>query len=704
MWRTVRFGVALALGVGLLGWSAGRQIDARASAAPPAAGSAFTTVFETSAGDQTAPGDARPNDGENASYGAPVVGNDERPVAVHAPAVHQTVLRATLDPVAHSIEGDETIRWKNTSSAPVDTLYLHLYLNAFKNESSLFLRNRLGAGRGGRIPSSWGYTDIKQFSVRAVGENQEPRGDEDDVLPRVERTIAGDPDDETDMRVALSTPCPPGAELDLKIHFVSKLPTIVERVGYQGSFHMVAQWFPKVAQLRGDGSWNHFAFHRLSEFAADFGSYDVTLDVPTGYVVGATGRRVEQRSAAGRDIVRYEQSDVHDFAWTAWDQFREQQSTTAEGIELRFLYPAGHEPAVKRAAQALRGAIACYGRRYGAYPYRTLTVVHPPPGAEEAGGMEYPTLITTGGTWYGPPAARAAETLAVHEFGHQHFYGLVASDEHRWPFLDEGVNSYGESQCMEEMYGTGSALDLLGWRVQMAALMREGALATGRDEAIATAAPAFPTAHHYGSLVYARTASLLRTLGGAFGRDVVDRGLGSYTRRQRFAHPQPSDLLDAFGDAGGPDLREALRVGLFERGWVDYAVEQISAAPQTRPGGIFDGPSGRETIATGTGTGTFTGVAVVVRRGTLALPVDIDLHFADGTKLRQSWSGRERWIRYTVTGPAELVRVVVDPDERLELDERWDNNARAVRPTTTAWRVWERLAYLLSVAAVVLSP
>src|SRR5207249_7906402 len=78
---------------------------------------------------------------------------------------------------------------------------------------------------------------------------------------------------------------------------------------------------------------------------------------------------------------------------------------------------------------------------------------HPPDGAVEAGGMEYPTLITTGGPWWSPESGvRFAENVTIHELGHQWFYGLVATNEHEWPFLDEGVNSYAEAESLDARY------------------------------------------------------------------------------------------------------------------------------------------------------------------------------------------------------------------------------------------------------------
>ncbi|RYE89399.1 MAG: M1 family peptidase, partial [Myxococcales bacterium] len=579
--------------------------------------------------------------------------------------MHRTTITARLDEVTHSVHGDEEIRWVNRSSAPVDEVYFHLYLNAFKNSRSAFLRSRLGEGRGGDLPASWGELAITRLRVRRA---DEPAAAARDLV--LEAHSPGDPDDQTDLRATLPARCEPGQELVFEATFDARLPSIVERTGFHESFHLVGQWFPKLARLRDDGTWSHFPFVRLSEFDADFGHYDVTLDVPAPYLIGATGERRDEAVANGRRRERYAQADVHDFAWAAWDGFVEQRTTIGD-VAVRALHPAGHEPAVARQLDALRLALPCFSRRLGPYPYRTLTVVQPPTGAGEAGGMEYPTLITTGGLWHGTPGVHLGEALAVHEFGHQYFFGLVATDEHRWPFLDEGLNTYVEAQCLREAHGAGSFAALPGLDLDTEATGRWLGLSAGHDLPIAQASGAFPTAGHYARLVYYRTGTLLATLRGAFGAEAVDGAIGRYAREQRFRHPEPADLVATFA-AVDPALGEALVEGLERRGWIDVAVVGMHTEAAVTPGGLFDRPgAGRETAVSEAVSGRHAGWAVVARRGTLRLPVEVVLRFADGSERRERWDGQGDWVRYDVEGPSELVGVEGDPDHRLTLDEDW---------------------------------
>ncbi|HEY8088727.1 MAG TPA: M1 family peptidase, partial [Polyangiaceae bacterium] len=322
---------------------------------------------------------------------APIVAgaafDDDAALPPRAEDVADYTLRATLDPALHTVHGEGTITWKNTSTTSVRELWLHLYLNAFKNERSAYFREHVG-GRGSAPPEDWGWIDVRKLVLRGAD------GGAVDVWPTAELRRPGD-DDETDARVPLPREVEPGETISLDVAFDDKLPLVIERTGYRDRYHMVGQWFPKIARLEPDGRWAHFPFHHLAEFYADFGTYDVTLDVPAAYSIGATGPVVEWHVADGRRVERHVQSDVHDFAWTASDAWQTARETI-DGVDVTLLYPRGFTRIAQRELATLRFGLPYYSARYGRYPYKVLTAVHPQEDAAESGGMEYPTLITTG--------------------------------------------------------------------------------------------------------------------------------------------------------------------------------------------------------------------------------------------------------------------------------------------------------------------
>ncbi len=596
-------------------------------------------------------------------------------------------LAATLDTDAHKVNGRETIHFVNRSSSALNELWFHLYLNAFKNDKTLFLRSPFGAGRSGDKAHEYGYVDVKRLTwVEA---------DHRDLWPTRDRHSPNDPDDETDIRVPLPQPLEPGQALTLELEFDDKLPEIVERMGYMGSFHFLGQWFPKLARLEPSGQFSHFAFHAQSEFYADFGDYDVTLDVPEAYVVGATGLLDRQSHDKGRKQLHYHAQDVHDFAWTAWDQFQTRSERIA-GTDVRVLYPPHQEANAVAELDSVRFALPHFNALYGSYPYATLTLVHPPEAAANAGGMEYPTLITTGGPWYSTfGGGHFIDVVTTHELGHQWFYGLCASNEHASPFLDEGLNSYAEAEALEARFGLGSVFEGYGLSVSSTSVNRAISAARGADEPVAEGAADFASFRNLGALVYSRTATIMTTLARVYGEQAVARALGVYTRKFRFLHPTPSDFLSVMESELGSEAETTLSRALFERGTVDYLVREISNAPESAAAGIFDGPSGREQKKPEPPHAplSYSSRAVVYRHGSLELPVDIELICEDGAREWQHWDGHGFTHNVDHVGPSRVVSVNVDPAHRILLDDDFSNNWVSLKGGS-APRSLERALYL----------
>ena len=599
--------------------------------------------------------------------------DDDASMRAHATPVASYTMRATLDPVAHTLRGEATIQWTNASVVAQRELWVHLYLNAFATPRTLYRRTAREGFRG-HTDGAPGSIDVDHFEVQGMG----------DLWPSRSPTTPGDPDDATDLRVPLPREVAPGEHLEITTTWTARLPAIALRTGYWDTFHMAAQWFPKIARLEQDGHWEHFPLSPFTEFYADFGTYDVTVDVPDGYLVGATGERVDQKRDGGRVRERYRQHDIHDFAFAVWDRFETLEAQEGD-VAIRCLYPRGHGRSAEVEVASARFGLRHFGRAYGAYPYRTLTIVHPPDAAEEAGGMEYPTLITTGGPWFLPfTGAREIEVLTIHELGHQWFYGLVATDEHKFPFLDEGVNSYAETEAMEAWFPGASAFSGGGFDLGLPAMHRVAAVEAEGRGPVARAASEFERGADYGMLVYSRTAMTLTTLARVYGETELGRAIGRYARRGRFDHPGPAELLAAIRSVLGDQPAEQARIALFEQGSVDDRVEAV----------VDDGEHG---------AGEFAGYVEVRRDGTLQFPVDVAFYTADGLEKRVRWDDLESEKRFPYRGSSRLVAATIDPDQRVLLDHDLTNNARRVGRTSAPVRVLDAVdfaaATLLSVGA-----
>jgi hypothetical protein len=555
-------------------------------------------------------------------------------------------LRATLDPRAHEVTGEGTLRWRNTSRVAVRELWWHLYLNGFESERTVFLRTTGGEHRG-NTRGRYGRIDLRTMRLD-TGE---------DLLATAERepTVRGD---RSELRVTLPRAVGPGEEVTVSLAWTSVLPEVFARTGFKGSFHMVAQWFPKVAVLEADGRWAHFPFHGNSEFYADFGRYDVTVTVPRGYVVGATGTpgAVEHTPAGERH--RFTASPVHDFAFTAWDRFRERRGEAGD-VALRVLFPPGYDEAARVSIAALQRALPAYEQRFGTYPYPGLTVVLPPEEAEGAGGMEYPTLITTASVplWV-PGAARALEHVTLHEFMHQYFYGLVASNENAWPFLDEGFTEYATALGLDDLHPRGGSMfDLPAMGLHLDAFAVESFWSAGIRHVlpVAQGADAFPTFGSYGGHVYPRTATVLRTAERTVGALRFRQALRAYATAWRFRHPTPDDFFAVMRrELGDPIVDDLLRPALTAPLALDYAVT--------------DATSQRE-------GGRYVGHVTVHRTGTVTLPVEVLLEDARGARRTVTWDGQGGWTSIPYDGEVALRSARVDPWGRVPLDQNRANNA-----------------------------
>lgn len=613
------------------------------------------------------------------------------------PPIASYEISCRLDTGKKTIEGTELVTWTNRTRRPADTLQFHLYLNAFRNTRSTLWKESRGEGRDGRrMPESWGSIELLRMTLQ----------DNTDLLPALSYISPddGNPDDRTVAEVRLARPVAPGETISVAIDFRSRLPRIARRTGYKGDFYLVSQWFPKLGVLQEPG-WNCHQYHATSEFFSDFGNYDVSIDVPALYrgKVGATGRQVEERAAASSDriVYRFRQASVHDFAWTAdpaylvvRDKFHE---AGLHDVDLILLLQPEHSGQGARYLRAARAGISGYGRILGAYPYDTLTIVDPPWGARAAGGMEYPTFITGGTSLVAPAAVHSPEGVTIHEFGHQFFYGLLASNEFEEPYLDEGFNTYMTDRVLAATYGPNHEyLSIFGLRFPLGIDVRYPVDANRRYFAVATrdihAAESwrFRDSRTYSAASYSHTALALATLERLLGGNVMDRALRLYADRWRFRHPTLGDFIAAVNETSGRDWTWYFARTFFSSDDVDYAVEEARSTPSKPARGLFEkegklveGPPPETAKARG-----YDSVVTVTRRGGAALPVEILLRFEGGKTHRALWDGQARWTRLTVSQGPRLLEAIVDPDEKILLDSDRFNNGRRVEGDPRAAARW----------------
>lgn len=590
-----------------------------------------------------------------------------------------------LDPAQKTVTGSEILTWLNASARPVSELQFHLYLNAFKNNQTTMMKESGEAYRRvERKDEDWGYVTIHKIEVV----------DGPDLTPWMAyiQPDDGNPDDQTVMKVALPSPVNPGEKIALRIAFTSKLPRVRRRSGFSGDFFMVAQWFPKIGVLQ-DAGWNCHQYHASSEFFADFGEFKAEITVPEKYIVGATGRRVfERTNSDGSRTYIHEQADIHDFAWTACPDFREfrERYVLAEPrveTEMILLIHKAHLNQKDRYAQALRNGIEFYSRNYGPYPYETITLVDPAPGAGGAGGMEYPTLFTGMTMNWIPKGLRLPEMVTIHEFGHGYWYGIVASNEFEEAWLDEGINTYSEIKAMAHYYGAdASMVDLGGLKISDLAFARTPVIASGRFDPIVKTSWEYVSGGSYSLNVYQKTGLMLLTLEKIVGEDVMGRIMRTYYERWKFRHPTTRDFVAVAEEVSGRELGWFFDQTLYSPDKLDYAISSLTAREIIEPEGIIDEkfmPASKRGKKPGKDSPTakaYRNEIVAVRRGEWIIPQDILITFEDGEKVRETWDGSDRWKRFVYLKKTKIVAAVIDPDQKMVLDVNYTNNSYTLKP------------------------
>ena len=207
-----------------------------------------------------------------------------------------------------------------------------------------------------------------------------------------------------------------------------------------------------------------------------------------------------------------------------------------------------------------------------------------------------------------------------------------------------------------------------------------------------------------GGSIYERTATIFETLRRVYGDDLVGKALGRYARKYRFEHPGPEELLAVFGEVMGEEVERTLRAALFEKGWVDYALTEISSGPVRESAGLFDRDGKRETVTPRIGAG-YEGSVLVQRLGTLSFPFDVDLVRADGSTERVHCAESDA-MRIPYRGNVPLRGAIVDPESRILLDERPTNNFDTAPGEPRAWapRTFERVLYWVGLAIQTVLP
>lgn len=472
-----------------------------------------------------------------------------------------------MDVKSHRFTGTEVLRYENNSPDTLRELFFHLYLNAFKPGSEMDVRARTivdpDARMGDRI-AALSQEEVGDLTCTLITQDGRP----------VRLEPLG-----TVLRVTLARPLLPGKHTTLRIDFHGQVPVQIRRSGRdnaEGVAYSMTQWFPKVAAY-DDRGW-HADPYVSREFYGEWGDYDVKITLDSTFTVAATGvlanakeighgyaqRTKNQKRSDGKLTWHFKAPKVHDFAWSADPDYKNVTAQVPGGPLLRFIYK--DSPKFEEVWGQLPGymvrTVEYMDRNFGKYPWPTFTFAQ---GGD--GGMEYPmfTLIT------GERRLGSLVGTSVHEVLHNWYYGVLASDELSFPWMDEGFSEYAGSKVMKELFPGNTK-----GRVHsdaMAAYLR--LVASPHHEPMSLEADQFATNRAYSDNTYSKGEFFLDQLGAVIGDSTLQRGLRRYYTTCGFKHPRPIDVQRVMEKESGLQLAWYFNEWINTTRKLDYAVKGV---------------------------------------------------------------------------------------------------------------------------------
>ena len=491
-----------------------------------------------------------------------------------------------LDTTLHQYHGEMTVVLKNNSPDALNRAYFHLFFNAFQPGSMMDIRSRTivdpdsrVGDRIGELPEDeWGWIHVENLQV-----NGKPvQFDHDGTL----------------LDVTLNAPIGSGKKATFKMEWDAQVPRQIRRSGWmnkEGIEYSMTQWYPKLCEYDHDG-W-HTEPYIGREFHGIWSDYDVTINLPAGYLVGGTGTLNGQEDASiSSGAWHFTAENVIDFAWAA-DPDYIHTTEQLDDVTLNFYHQAN--PDFDAAWEGLPGytakAMAFLNDLVGPYPYPQYTVIQ---GGD--GGMEYPmaTLVT------GNRSERSLIGVTVHEMAHSWFQAVLATNESLYEFMDEGMTSYVTSLCMSHLF-TEAMAGKNPHRSSYSSYISQAL--SGQEEPLITHADHYQTNRAYGVAAYSKGEVLLAQLGAIMGDAARDEGLKTYFKEWAFKHPGPTEFKRVMEKTCGMDLDWYFQYFMQTTHQIDASIESIEA--------------GNDTL-------TIT----LARPGVMPMPVDLLVTYTDGSE------------------------------------------------------------------------
>ncbi len=569
-----------------------------------------------------------------------------------------------MDVKNYQYKGKQELIYTNNSADTLNKVFYHLYFNAFQPGSEMDVRSRTIVDPDSRVgdrisklsPSEIGYIKPTTFTQDGLTTNY---------------TIKG-----TVMEVKLNKPILPGRTTIFRMDWDGQVPAQIRRSGRNSSEGValtMTQWYPKIAEYDFEG-W-HADPYIAREFFGVWGDYDVTITIDESYTIGGTGYLQNPASVGhgytapgqkpmhpinGKYTWHFLAPDVHDFAWAADPNYIHDTYPGPNGVTLHFFYKDDPEIAEnwKKLQPKTAALMEFFNENVGPYPYEQYSVIQ---GGD--GGMEYAmcTMIT-GGREFGSLVG-----VTAHELAHSWFQFVLAINENKHEWMDEGFTTYISDEAMNYVMDSKKPNPHAGsYRGYIYLVNSED------QQPLTTHADRYAKNRTYGISAYSKGSIFLSQLGYVIGPENLAKTLKRFYADFKFTHPTPNDFIRTAEKVSGFELDWYLTDWTKTINTIDYGIKEVEIA-------------GKNTKVT------------LERIGLMPMPIDLYVTYEDGSQelfyipLRMMWGEKpnaftelkrkvlEDWpwtnptFTFEINNGKKVKNMIIDASQRMA-DVNPDNN------------------------------
>ena len=567
-------------------------------------------------------------------------------------------MNINVDVSDFTYDGDQSIVYTNNSNDTINKVYYHLFFNAFKPNSQMDVRSRTIRDPDRRVGSRIVALEEKDYGDISVSTLKQ---DGKDVYFEVNETV---------LLARLNKPLLPGKKTKLEMVFTAQIPLQIRRSGKlnkEGVDMTMTQWFPKLAEFDSEG-W-HPNPYIGREFHGVWGNYSVNITIDKNYVVGGTGyllnaneighgysEKAPKEKEGATNTWKFYAPDVHDFAWAADPDYIHDIKKSESGVDLHFFYkPTVNVDDWKKLQDDSVKLMKYFEESIGPYPWKQYSIIQ---GGD--GGMEYAmcTMIT------GERPYPSLLGVTAHEMAHAWFQHLLATNEAKHAWMDEGFTEYVTS--LSENYVN----DVDPEFPHKSSYDRYYLLASsGFEQAQTIHSDRYDYNFAYGASAYSKGSVFLSQLGYIIGKENLNKTLKRYYEEFKFKHPTPNDFKRVAEKVSDLELEWYLNEWTRTPHKIDYGID-ISSLESER-------------------------IITLKRKARIPMPIEVVVSFEDGSSdlyyipndllhgyksfnkevyLMEPWNWVSTEYEFVVEGNKKIIKIEIDPSKRIADVNQLDNS------------------------------